>query len=287
MRSWLQGLVLAATAVSLLSMACGGSSNKPKTPTPAATSANAVSTQTGGIAGTAGTPSSTPTTQRVATPSAGTASSSAACSAFTAGPQPPAPAVAPTSAATIDASNAPSRPPIDVSALTVSPQLVSPFTPAIDGRINPTDLAKSTADPPAALARLNSIGFLGGRQQGFTGPTNQGRIPTLFVQHLVFNADPGASDFLRNPLVAAQICLRPENAPQIGQETQGFFYQFNVALPTGGQGPADGHSILWRCGRVVIGVTGAGAPGQTTQGQLYDLAQKIQAQFVQSGQPCS
>ncbi|HEY7295212.1 MAG TPA: hypothetical protein VH916_09220, partial [Dehalococcoidia bacterium] len=147
-----------------------------------------------------------------------------------------------------------------------------------------TDLAQGTPNPQAALQHLQQIGFLGGRQQGFTGPTTRGAIATVTVQHLIFSSDAGASNFLHTPVISAVACVRQERAPQIGQEANALSY----TAPTAQNSiPFEGFSVAWRCGRVLINVTVAGAPGLYNLAQTDQIAQKVQAAYLQTGQPCS
>jgi len=145
------------------------------------------------------------------------------------------------------------------------------------------DVAGAATNPQATLNHLTNTGYLGGRQQGWSADSVQNRIPTIYVLHFVFSNDAGASDFLRNPPLSATICARPEPGPQVGQETLHLFYTYETP---GGVGPADGQSLYWRCGRVVIGVNDSSAPGQASQGLVDDLGRKIQADFIKT-QPCS
>ena len=226
------------------------------------------------------------------TPFAGTTS---ACATLVSGPGAPTPT---TAAAPITpeppfvAGTQPTRPNIDLNEFTVNPQHIpSGFTSAEAGRSTPVrltaaDLAQTTANPQATVAHLNNIGFLGGRQQAWGGPTTQGRIPSIYVDHLVFVTDAGASNFIHSPAFSATICVKPETGAQIGQESAHVFYQFTIPLATGGNGPAEGHGVYWRCGRVDIVVTAAGAPAQFSEGQVDDLVRKIQNDFVKK-QPCS
>jgi hypothetical protein len=180
----------------------------------------------------------------------------------------------------------PSRPPVDLAAFTVPDSFIpAGWTRFGDDRIGVTNIVTGTKDPQAALNFLNSIGFLAGRQQNWSGPLAQNRYPTLFVQNLVFGTDAGASRFLHSPVFGDKLCIKPEQAPLMGQETAGFSYQYVAALNGGGTGPFDGHSDLVRCGRIVVGITGAGAPGQVTKSSIDDLAKRVVDELKKS-QPC-
>ncbi len=194
----------------------------------------------------------------------------------------------------VDVANLPPQPPrpaVQLPQLTVPQSAMLPgFTADDGGQYNPqeqrsvSDIAAGTANPQAAIEHLQQIGFLGGRQQGFTGPQSNGAIATITVQHLIFNSDAGASNFLHDPVISTAACVRQLQPPQIGQETNAFSYtaqaaRSNIAF--------QGYSVAWHCGRVLINVTLAGAPGQYTLPQAVQVAQKVQAAFLQTGQPCS
>jgi len=174
----------------------------------------------------------------------------------------------------------PVRPAIDLSKLTVPPSFIpAPFTKVGDGAVGAPAIAKDALDPQGSLNRLNTIGFLGGREQIWTGPAFQGRIPTRYVQYIVFSSDAGASDFLRAPILASNLCVHVETGPALGQEAISLVYRFSLALEGGGTGDGEGHGVLWRCGRVLTNVTGSAAPGQVQRSEIDDLARKVFAQF--------
>lgn len=272
---------LALLAAALLAGCGGNKKNNAHKATISPTSARST------VSGSPG-PTVAQTASPLGTPFAGTTS---ACTSLGAGPGAPTPAAAAVTAEPpFVVATQPVRPAIDLNEFSVNPQYIpsgfkSNEAPGQVAKIAAADLAQTTANPQATVAHLNNIGFLGGRQQAWAGPQTQGRIPSIFVDHLVFSTDAGATDFLSNPPFAASICVRPESGPQLGQESIHVFYAYNIQLATGGTGPADGHGVYWRCGRADIVVTAAGAPGQITQGQVDDLARKLQADFVKK-QPC-
>lgn len=277
-------VALAATLVTL--GACGGGNNNGnKRPANAGSSATISASSTAAVV---------PTAASQTTPRPG---------------QPPAPPPVPSAASAgtpgangclsfpltpLDTANLPpqpSRPAVQLPQLTVPQSAALPgFTADDGGQYTPqeqrglTDLAAGTANPQAAVAHLQQIGYLGGRQQGFTGPQTSGAIATITVQHFIFNSDAGASNFLRAPVIGAAPCVKQAQAPQIGQETNAFSYTAPAAQNSI---PFAGYSVAWRCGRVLINVTLAGAPGLYTLAQTVQVAQKVQAAFLQTGQPCS
>jgi hypothetical protein len=279
-------LVTLAVALALLAACSGGNNHKHP--------ATASSSATGSAAGTPGARATAPSP---ATPRSGQT------------PLPPQPAAAATarSAGTPDANGCltfpllpldtanlppqPQRPAIQLPQLTVPQSAVLPGFRADDGgqyvpteQRSVTDIASGTANPQAAVEHLQQIGYLGGRQQGFTGPQTNGAIATITVQHLIFNSDAGASSFLHDPVISSFACVKQAQPPQIGQETNAFSYSAQAAQNSI---PFQGYSVAWRCGRVVINVTLAGAPGLYTLAQTVQVAQKVQAAFLQTGQPCS
>jgi hypothetical protein len=289
-RQWILA-VAGAIGVAALLAGCGSDGNKPKSPsaavsTPRPTQAAAPSGTRGG-SNTAG-----PAPTLAAAPATPLATNQAGCAQFAYTPVQPQ-------------GTPPPRPPVSLSQLDVSNNLVTQVLPAfqplqpdtapnststqlLGATLTAADVAQTAADPQQAFAYLNQIGFLGGSQRGWAAPVNQGRIPTIYVQHFVFGNDFGAESFLRNPVIGKTVCAHPEPGSQIGQSTAHFFYTFDVPLQGGGTGPADGHGVFWRCGRVVNGVTGAGVPGQVTRAQIEQIAQRTQQTFVQnSQQPCS
>ncbi|HZQ34823.1 MAG TPA: hypothetical protein VFD32_02745 [Dehalococcoidia bacterium] len=281
-------LVALAAGLALLAACSGGNNNKHPAGTSSATS------------GAAGTPGVVATAQGSGTPRPGQTPGVG---------QPPAPPPIPSVASAgtpgangcltfpllpLDTANLPTQPPrpaIQLPQLTVPQSAILPGFKADDGgQYNPqeqrsvTDIASGTVNPQAAVEHLQQIGYLGGRQQGFTGPQANGAIATITVQHLIFSSDAGASNFLRAPVIGSFACVKQAVAPQIGQETNAFSYSATAARSST---PFEGYSVAWRCGRVLINVTLAGAPGQYTLAQTVQVAQKVQAAFLQSGQPCS
>jgi len=291
-------LALSALAAAVLVTACGGGNNankgkatvaappsvtRPAAPSSAAGGSPAAVNVAGGTARPGVIQTPTPRNTQVANPSPG-------CAAQASGPNgSPVAAVPPTQEPPFVPGQQPVRPPVDLAAFTVNPAYIPSGFTSLDAdqkkpvSISASDIASTATNPQATLAHLNNIGFLGGRQQGWSAQPLQGRIPTIYVLHLVFNTDAGASEFLRNPPLGALICARPEPGPELGQEALHIFYQYQTP---GGAGPADGHSVYWRCGRVVIGVNDSSIPGLATQGIVDDLARKIQGDYVKT-QPCS
>ncbi len=295
-RQWFVAAGVAwAVAVAALLAACGGNSNKPKSPTAAGSSATRAATQSGRATG--GTPApnaSGPTGPLAVATATPLVTNQAGCAQF---------AYTPVQAQ----GTPPPRPQVSLSQLDVPNNLVNqilttfqPLQPdVIPNNPNSTtqvtgtnltlaDVAQTATNPQQAANYLSQIHFLGGSQRGWAAPVNQGRIPTIYVQHFVFGNDFGAESFLRNPVIGKTICAHPEPGATIGQTTARFFYTFDVSLQGGGTGPADGHGVFWRCGRIINGVTGAGVPGQITAAQIDQIAQKAQQVFLQnSQQPCS
>lgn len=279
-------LVLLATCLVLLA-ACGGGNNNKR---PASPSASAAALASGTAGATPARPGGTPPGSAQATLSPQPPSVASAVSAGT----PDANGCLTFPLLPLDTANLPPQPPrpaVQLQQLTVPQSAVLPGFKADDGgqynpqeQRSPTDIAAGTADPQAVLAHLQQIGFLGGRQQGFTGPENNGAIATVTVQHLIFSTDAGASTFLHAPVVSSIPCVKQAQAPQIGQETNAFSY---TAPAAHNSVPFQGYSVAWRCGRVFINVTIAGAPGLYTLAQTVQVAQKVQAAFLQTGQPCS
>ncbi len=280
-------LLVPLTAVFVLFAACSGGNNH-KTPAGATASVTVAS---------AGTPAATPTRRSGATPAPGLtplpAQPPPVPSAFAAG-TPDANGCLTFPLLPLDTANLPpqpQRPAIQLPQLTVPQSAMLPGFSADDGgQYNPqeqrsaTDIAAGTANPQAAVEHLQQIGFLGGRQQGFTGPQTNGAIATITVQHLIFSSDAGASSFLHDPVISSFACVRQVQPPQIGQETNAFSYTAQAARSSVA---FQGYSVAWRCGRVLINVTLAGAPGLYTLPQTVQVAQKVQAAFLQTGQPCS
>jgi len=283
MRIWQRaGIAVAALLITVIMAGCTSGNSKPKTPSPAPPAAR---TATGSPpTGTSRASQDTPAAGR-GTPATGAILSG--CTGQTGPRTPVAGNASPTPEAPFVAGTQPVRPAVDLTQLTVPPDAVpAGYVASIDGRVQPQSIARDAASPPAALNHLNNIGLLGGKELGWTGPTIDGRIPTLYVQYLIFGTDAGAAEFLRAPVFGANLCIRSEASPLIGQETSGLFYQFETPLQGGSTGSSDGHGIFWRCGRVLLGVTGASAPGKITQNQIGDLARRVQAEFIKS-QPCA
>lgn len=291
-------LALSALAAAAVLAACGGNNNSikkngtvavaPSATRPPASTSQPAAAAASGTARPGTEPTASPRNTPVTNPSAG-------CATQSAGPSGPAGAAAavaptpPTQEPPFVPGQQPVRPSVDLATITVNPTYIPSGYTSLDAdhpgpvSISATDIATPASNPQATLAHLNNIGFLGGRQQGWSAQPVQGRIPTIYVLHLVFSSDAGASEFLRNPPLSAIVCAKPEPGQQIGQEALHVFYQYQTP---GGAGPADGHSIYWRCGRVVIGVNDSSVPGLATQGTVDDLARKIQGDFIKT-QPCS
>ncbi len=286
-------LALVAIAATALVAACGGNNNANKKTATTAAQPSTTRPATGGSPSAAavsgitvlpgGIQTPSPRSTQVINPSPG-------CAAQASGPAgSPVAAVPPTQEPPFVPGQQPVRPSVDLAAFTVNPAYIPSGFKSLDAdqpkpvSISASDVASTANNPQGTLVHLNNIGFLGGRQQGWSAQAVQGRIPTIYVLHLVFNNDAGASEFLRNPPLGALLCAKPEPGPPIGQEALHIFYQYQTP---GGAGPADGHSVYWRCGRIVIGVNDSSVPGQATQGVVDDLARKIQADFIKT-QPCS
>ncbi|HLZ70684.1 MAG TPA: hypothetical protein VKV26_12355 [Dehalococcoidia bacterium] len=274
-------LVVAAAAVALLS-ACGGGKNNKPSPTPAAGASAAPTRQSATSAAPALTPLPARSSAVASVASAGTPGANG-CLTFPLLP--------------LDTSNLPTqapRPAVQIPQLTLPESAVTSvlpgFKPDDAGQYNPqeqrtaNDIVQGTANPQAAAQHLQQIGFLGGRQQGFTGPQRNGAIATVTVQHFVFNSDAGASNFLHAPVISAIPCVMQQQPPSIGQEANAFSYTAPAAQTSV---PFAGFSVGWRCGRVFINVSVAGAPGLYTLAQTSQIAQKVQAAFLQAGQPCA
>mgnify|MGYP001208126827 CR=1 FL=1 len=277
MRLSLSHLLVAAATGAMLLTACSSGNNKKPSPTAAASAAP--TRQSAATAGPGLTPLPTQPPAVASVAVLGTPGANG-CLSFPLLP--------------LDTSNLPTqvpRPALQLPQLTVPASAVPPGFKADDGgQYNPQEqrtannIAQGTADPQAALQHLQQIGFLGGRQQGFTGPTTRGAIATVTVQHLIFNSDAGASNFLHDPVISPIPCVKQQPAPQLGQETIAFSYTAPAAQNSI---PFEGYSVAWRCGRVFINVTIAGAPGLYTLAQTAQIAQKVQAAYLQTGQPCS
>jgi len=266
-------LALAATA------ACGGGNKNSNTNSAAAPASRPATAAAGAsvrpAVGSTGAPASPAAVRPVTTPTG-------ACLSFPLQPLD-----------TAAAASSPKRPDIDLSksAFTVVPADMPPgFGPSDAGEYSKGekrvvgDIAAGSANPQASISHLNEIGYVDGRQQGWAAPETSGVIPTVSVQHFVFQTDAGASNFLHNPVIVAGVCVKADQAPQIGQETNALYYTATAARANT---QFEGRGILWRCGRVVLNVTGAGLPGQFTPATMAGLAQKIQAEFLKTGQPCS
>jgi hypothetical protein len=268
--------------------ACGGNNSKKASPTAAQVVTRSTPTtsapDTTGRVATPGGPATAQTVTPQRTPQAGP---SVGCVATN--QSPPAAAAPATPEPPFAPGPQPTRPEVDLSTFTVDPRSIPAGFKAVEAdpkvpvRVSAQDIASSAANPQTTLSHLTNIGFLGGRQQAWAASPVQNRIPSIYVLHLVFGNDAGASDFLRNPPLAATICARPESGPQLGQETLHLFYTYETP---GGAGPADGHALYWRCGRVVLGVNNSNAPAQASQGLVDDLGRKVLADFTRA-QPCS
>jgi hypothetical protein len=211
------------------------------------------------------------------------------CVALSNGPLPPnATLPAATPIAAFAPGPQPVRPPVDFSKLDLSKDTIpSGFDVLNDGRVDAQNLAGVAAYPQYSYAFLQTIGFLGGRARSWTqGPTNS-RYSLLALYYFAFNNDAGASAFLQSPVTPAAQCFKEEPGAAIGQETRHDSFQYAGKLQNNAEAIYEGHDAIWRCGRVLLSVQLVGAPNQYNAAAVDALAQKVQADYLKSGQPCS